>query len=261
MVDGENAQNHAPAAEPRWRWWGGLVSYTQRRRYERKARQEQEPAVDRAARLTAKATVCIAVFTVVLAIVGAGTFYEIFEGGKDTHDLAVAAGRQAELALQTAETDQAAFFRIDGIEPSRGDYWRVRVANIGKTPAPKFALIYSVIHETFPAGTIIKQYGPFTIERAEVLPTDQTKGTDVVFDFQTPNYTQQSPELSRAEEALKFRGVLTYDNGFKHHQISQPFCWQTFPWTDAKVGWDSCDTAKSALAETYKRQHPLRKTN
>jgi hypothetical protein len=56
----------------------------------------RETPVDRAARLTAAATVWIAVFTVVLALVGLGTLYEIIEGGSDTHDLAVAAKTQAE---------------------------------------------------------------------------------------------------------------------------------------------------------------------
>jgi hypothetical protein len=74
----------------------GFIVHIKRKLHEHKTKKENEDPVDRAARLTAKATVWIACFTVVMALVGVGTLYEIIEGGTDTHDLAVAAGKQAD---------------------------------------------------------------------------------------------------------------------------------------------------------------------
>jgi hypothetical protein len=62
------------------------------------ATDQKESPVDRAARLTATATVWIAIFTVVMGLVAIGTLYEIIEGGTDTHTLAEAAKKQAEKA-------------------------------------------------------------------------------------------------------------------------------------------------------------------
>jgi hypothetical protein len=56
----------------------------------REKKKTEEKPEERAARLTAKATVAIAIFTVVLALVGILTLIEVIEGGGDTHKLAEA---------------------------------------------------------------------------------------------------------------------------------------------------------------------------
>jgi hypothetical protein len=54
-------------------------------------------------------TLVLAVFTVILAVVSIKTLREIHEGGKDTHDLAVAAGKQADaLVIQTQRSESLA---------------------------------------------------------------------------------------------------------------------------------------------------------
>lgn len=65
-------------------------------------RRRKETPADRAARLTAQATVWLAVFTVCLVLTSVGTVVilrnqlrEMHEGGIDTHNLATAAGEQA----------------------------------------------------------------------------------------------------------------------------------------------------------------------
>jgi hypothetical protein len=58
-------------------------------------RPPMESAADKAARKTANATVWLAIFTVVLAVVSSWTLFEIHAGGTDTHNLAVAARDQA----------------------------------------------------------------------------------------------------------------------------------------------------------------------
>lgn len=110
MEDTEDGENtNPPIKAPRQNRWGRFVGYIKRKLHERKTKKEHESPTDRAARRTAHATVWIAAFTVVMALVGAGTLYEIIEGGHDTHDLAVAAGKQADRMKDFADRmkDQA----------------------------------------------------------------------------------------------------------------------------------------------------------
>lgn len=104
---GQNATPEGAQSENDRRF--GFIDKIKSKLHERKTKKEQENPVDRAARITAKATAWIAVFTVVMALVGIGTLYEIIEGGGDTHDLAVAAGKQADRMKDLADRmkDQA----------------------------------------------------------------------------------------------------------------------------------------------------------
>lgn len=110
MEDSEKGSDSNPAAEDTSaNGRSGFVGYIKRQLHGRKAKQEKENPLDRAARITAKATVWIAFFTVVMALVGVGTLYEIIDGGKDTRALAVAAGKQADSAeLQLTEMKKQA---------------------------------------------------------------------------------------------------------------------------------------------------------
>ena len=71
------------------------ISEIKRKLHERTAKHENETAPDKAARRTADATVWIAIFTVVLAIVSGITLFEVWQGGADTAKLAQAAVDQA----------------------------------------------------------------------------------------------------------------------------------------------------------------------
>jgi hypothetical protein len=73
--------------------WG--IGEIKRKLHKRKTKYKHETPADKAARRTANATVCIAAFTVVLAVVGGITLFEIWSGGADTAKLAQAAVDQA----------------------------------------------------------------------------------------------------------------------------------------------------------------------
>lgn len=88
--------------EPHSKWWTRFVGYVKSQMDKRRSKTEQETPADKAARLTAKATVWMAFFTLVIVIVNLGTLWvlnkqlgEMHDGGIDTHNLAVAAGKQA----------------------------------------------------------------------------------------------------------------------------------------------------------------------
>jgi hypothetical protein len=75
-ADAEVKQPRLPGVRSIW-------DIRQIKRYfeKRKAKYKDKKAADRAARRTANATVWIAAFTVILAVVGSITLYEVIEGG------------------------------------------------------------------------------------------------------------------------------------------------------------------------------------
>jgi hypothetical protein len=97
MPDAEDGKPpNAPVKELVPSRWARFVSNVKRKFHERKAKKEIETPTDRAARRTASATVWIAIFTVILALVGLITLAEVIGGGRDTRDLAIAAKQQAD---------------------------------------------------------------------------------------------------------------------------------------------------------------------
>jgi hypothetical protein len=87
------------------------ITYIRNWREERRARREQETTADRAARVTANATVWMAVFTALLFVLNGITVLilsnqlkEMHEGGVDTHALAQASSDQADAAQQFSDT-------------------------------------------------------------------------------------------------------------------------------------------------------------
>ena len=76
------------------------ISQIKRKLHERRAEYEAQTPEQKAAWRTANATVWIAIFTIVLALVGGITLYEVIAGGNDTRDLAEAAKKQASATTQ-----------------------------------------------------------------------------------------------------------------------------------------------------------------
>lgn len=99
-----SSSQHPPKGSPKPRKsiWIRLIHYQKRLGYKRKAKREKENAEespsDRAARKTASATKWIAGFTIVLAIVAFLNLIEVWEGGKDTSRMAIAAQNFADTA-------------------------------------------------------------------------------------------------------------------------------------------------------------------
>jgi hypothetical protein len=112
----ENENKDQPAAKPvppPPSLWVRFVGKIESKLQERKAKKAAETPVDRAARITATATVWMAAFTAVLVAVGILTLYvlktqlkEMHEGGIDTHNLAEAAGDAANAATDQADAAQ-----------------------------------------------------------------------------------------------------------------------------------------------------------
>ena len=93
--------------------WG--ITYIKGKLEERKAKRKKENPADKTARLTTQATIWIAMFTVVLAILSGLTWWEIRTGGADTHDLAVAAKDQATAAKDLASAAKKQADKTDAL--------------------------------------------------------------------------------------------------------------------------------------------------
>jgi hypothetical protein len=96
-------QPRKPASDPESDPGLGIVHYIKSKFDAYKAKKEAEAPADKAARRTANATIWIAAFTVILAVVSYFQLRELHSGGADTHDLASAAQEQARAAKVTAE--------------------------------------------------------------------------------------------------------------------------------------------------------------
>ena len=70
-----------PAHYPKRNWWHRLIHEIKRRFEQRHAKKDKEPPADKAARITARATRIIALFTIVLAVATSLTLYEIHASG------------------------------------------------------------------------------------------------------------------------------------------------------------------------------------
>lgn len=110
------------------------ISEIKRKLHEHRARSQSETPEQRAARLTATATIWIAVFTVILAIVGGITLYEVIAGGEDTSKLAQAAVNQAAALKNLVNTEsvqsQAALEAADAAKTQAGAAIRALQRNL-----------------------------------------------------------------------------------------------------------------------------------
>ena len=107
METSEKSTEVEPQAKRKVRpLWVRFVHYSIRQYRKKKAEKKPEAPVDKAALRTANATIAIASFTLVLVVVSYFQWKEIRDGGKDTHNLAVAAGNQATWTRNLAENMQ-----------------------------------------------------------------------------------------------------------------------------------------------------------
>lgn len=121
---GDAAKTHPKSEAFNHKWWSQFIRYVKRTRHHHRTQKESESSQDRAVRWTTWATVWIAIFTSVLAGVGYLQWKEMNESGaqtdrmislyrlqvaqlskqaRDTHDLAVAAGKQADAGKALAD--------------------------------------------------------------------------------------------------------------------------------------------------------------
>lgn len=262
MDNTENGQNTNPQrAELREPWRYRLIAYIERKLHERTANKKEESAADRVARRTANATVWIAIFTVVLAVVGGLTLIEVISGGSDTHDLAIAAKSQAELLRQQAVALQQAVIRIQipefvvlspGLQPAL----QFGLRNEGIAVATKVSFQGTLVWKDEPRHATIGQPVPISIE-IPAMPQGDKGARGYVFTI--PELTQDALKLIRRStkaRTIEFSGKLSYLNGFDQ-LMSEDICEDYFAREQSDVGFIDCDqySAKVKWWSDYEREH------
>lgn len=128
----ERQETNSPVKKPLAEWGRRIIGHVKRKMDERKARKRKETPADKAARITARATVWMAAFTFVLAIVSSWTLWEIHTGSADTQKLAEAAFHQSRAWVVIKGT--RFMYRMDENKVPRVRATIV-VSNTGPTPA------------------------------------------------------------------------------------------------------------------------------
>lgn len=213
-------------------------------------------------------------FTVVMALVGLGTLYEIIGGGSDTHDLALAAKEQAgkmkdmsdaaDKIRQAAENmvtqdqriadnaknsiqatqnamrqDQRAWVVWKAIEgkPELDKPWTLKTyfTNSGKTPAKNVKVNCIVDHAKDESALDFNKIAPET-RPAIIAPNDPTTYCELN-PLKIDKVNQEVLNIfSSKQEIIFFYGFVTYDDIFRReHWLT--FCHAMEP--DGKA-WDTC---------------------
>jgi len=257
------ANSNLPVTQPRDAWWVRFIRYAKRKMDERAAKKKQESAQDRLARRTANATVWIAIFTVVLAGAALLTLWQVIAGGSDTHDLAVAAKSQAELAHQQALALQQAVVRIQVSDfvlesPMSKPALPIGLRNEGIAVATKVGFHGALTWKDEPRHVSVWQPTPINIEIPAMPQGDKgAKG----YTLTIPELTQDVLKMIRRStknRTIELRGTLTYVNGFDQ-LIVENICKIYFApalGDSAYVGWVDCEQypAKVKWWDNYERE-------
>jgi hypothetical protein len=271
----KSASADAPIAQPRDMWWVRFVGYIKRKIDERTAKKQKEPPVDRAARVTANATLWIAIFTFVSVAVSVGTFLilksqlkEMHDGGVDTHNLAQAAMDSADLTRKQMEGVSAAIVQMRNGSfpdvsvgaPPWGGQIRFGFTNVGHVIAHHVHVKFTAtLHEVANP----KSESKLVSAEDEILalsPASANINTpDLMFEFRT----NPKPVVDTYKEFIIVKGSFSYENGFDK-TVRQDFC-QGYIWGPGpKIGrlYPRCGTELvDALKALREANHPNQKPN
>jgi len=263
------ANADAPITQARDWWWIRLVRYAKRKMDERAAKKQKETPADKAARVAANATLWIAIFTFVSVAVSVGTFLilksqlrEMHDGGIDTHNLAVAAGKQAEAAK-----DQAALLRqqvvgamsarvaLSGPELTNN---RLRIIWIkqGQVDSPEFNASFQIGTAAFPS---LKPLWKSQVYNIRLKPFYGFRK-----EYTLPKFSEKEQKLDTQRLTITVKGQFEYDNGFGD-KFPQQFCaiymgsYSYFATSGGQVnggGFIGCEDLKDRLAQVSRREQP-----
>jgi hypothetical protein len=231
-------QSRPPGVRSIWR-----ISYIKGKLHERRTKYEAQTPEQKAAQRTANATVWIAAFTIVLAIVGWITLYEVVAGGTDTRE-AFRQEQRAWVGVVDGETiDFAAtrpwFVKLTFLNSGRTPARNVRVSRLYRTTTapilgPPVAdikdLEFRPAHSIAPQSKFVQFIGgSMSDTRAE------------------PGYSSHATqELIDRYDAIKSRrlflyyyGIVKYDDIFGRHWETQYCIFLANPHTGAIA---FCDT-------------------
>jgi hypothetical protein len=284
-VDEKPASTDAPVTQPRDGWWIRLIRYTKRKMDERTAKRQEETPADKAARVTANATVWISIFTLVSVGVSVGTYLilkgqlnEMHDGGVDTHTLAQQALAQGTLLRQqVVGTFAAAIPKSNPWPDSITDaellhYQGIGLSfvNIGKVKAVNFIAEATLTRQSLPTYKPLGLPEHKQTSKLQMRPNEQTGPPGTLSDaasirFDAKALTERDvTSLHELRETIEIDGYFQYGNGFGE-TIREPFCFlyavrpqHIFEKSGAATGgggpggWYGCEDAKGVISQALK---------
>jgi hypothetical protein len=174
--------------------------------------KEKENPADKAARVTTRATVWMAIFTAILAIVGIGTYFVLKNQLREMHQ----AGIDSEA---TKRLDQRAWIGVEDITsippiPQEDKTWDIAATfrNSGKTPAINFLMQSSQHIQDSPPNVNAKCAEAIRKDESRTMlpPNGKNMATLHVVDHSPPNWEEQIT----AGGTLYVWGCVIYDDVF-----------------------------------------------
>lgn len=240
---GKSAKTDPPIDKPRQQSWLRFIGFAKRQireyRTEQKKKKDAESPEERTARLTARATVWIASFTVVLALVSFFQWREMRGSGAQTDQLISLYGQQvSQLTKQAgaAETQtQLLRQEMEGIygavavtnaslAPDNG--LLISLYNTGHVMSPKVTFSLDVSRQKYPARTLVAQLRHFETEIIQVppmLPGEQPQQQFIpVMPIAQEEYEMLN--LPAPKYTIVLKGAVSYDTGFGRI-IDEHVCW------------------------------------
>jgi hypothetical protein len=215
--DGQDTNPQANKLSEPWRY--RLIAYIERKLHEREAKKKEERPTDKAARRTATATVWIAFFTVVLALVGAMTLIEVLVGGSDTHDIAVATKTQADITKRVTESNFQAICDVRTETSIPENLQTTNIVNRGSVNALNVTAHLEVSRNSLPDLGVIALIEKIDMNEPEILKDKGLPAERITSLHLTEG---QRKRILDDQETIVVQGTLDYDNGFgtlKHRQV------------------------------------------
>ncbi len=220
---GEGQCANGQIAQPCKNWWTRLIGNIKSKLQQRKAKKQQESTADRLARLTANATLWMAVFTFFLASTSIGTVGILVNQLTEMRD-----EQRAWVGVQ----DTVAFGGFTEAEP-----WKVTVVfvNSGRTPARNVQSSAMFVTSPFPiSGPSLEQVKQLQFRPAQSIAPQasyrEAIGNDISAEGSSGFQRQgqqtlisQYQTIKNKELFLYYFGILKYDDALGKRRETQ-FC-------------------------------------
>lgn len=136
------------------------------------------------------------------------------------------------------------------LRQGQNDFGEIRIRNNGKFPSPSLDVSFTLEKIQVSDDRVIETIKTDKFSARNLRPWDINLENDVRYTIPSNTFALKS-QIDAGEVALRVRGALSYDNGFKRIPPVE-FCWETQPSNTPFASWDTCDRAKMNIAEYVK---------
>jgi hypothetical protein len=236
-----------------------LISYVKRKMGQRKAKKQNEPAVDKAARVTASATRWIAIFTLVSVLVNVRMFLVLRSQLREMHDATVQTGTAAtaaknssDLQTQIVKGTQAAEL-MPLTQSMIRNFLHYGILNKGAVKASNISGKITVTRHKLPSMLLLGHVQEFDISTSDdIMPQKSLDRIFEVLGYHSADYEK----IKESKQLIMFKTNIQFDDGFGT-RLERNFCNKYLVPPDAVPGNNSptfyaCDYVPEAMTNNPK---------